>query len=290
MGRPGRRFLFFCAAAAVCAGAAAGCGGSRAAAPRPSAGDAPRIVSFLPSATETLFALGLGPCVVGRSRFCDFPPEAAPLPVVGDLFAADEDSLAALRPTHAVLGRADAPQAALLRALGCEVLEGRAETAADVLSFADRLGALFPDRTNGLALAGSAWRGAMENLARPEIPPRAGGAVRAERMLVVVSHAPGRFGAAFAAGAGTYFDELVRAAGFSNALAGARGYPPLEADRIAALAPDVLVDVHPDGDPPDGDAWSYLPGTRVETLRDTAALRPGPRLPAVLERFRAFAR
>ena len=82
------------------------------------AGDGPRIVSFLPSGTETLFALGLGDCVVGRSRFCDFPPEAKALPAVGDLFSADEDALAALRPTHAVLGRADAPQAALLRALG----------------------------------------------------------------------------------------------------------------------------------------------------------------------------
>ena len=103
--------------------------------------DAVRIVSFLPSATETLYALGLGSCVVGRSSFCDYPPEAAALPVVGDLFSANEGALAALRPTHAVLGRADAPQAPLLRARGCEIIEGRAETAADVLAFADEIGA-----------------------------------------------------------------------------------------------------------------------------------------------------
>ena len=283
--RPSRRFPWHaaaCAAAAFAAAAAAGCGSRREGAP---AGDAPRIVSFLPSGTETLFALGLGPFVVGRSRFCDCPADAAVLPVVGDLFAANEDALAALRPTHAVLGRADAPQAALLRALGCEVLEGRAETAADVLAFADALGNRFPERTNGLANAGTRWRAAMERLSRAEFAESAG------RALVVVSHAPGRFGAAFAAGAGTYLDELVRAAGFSNALAGVRGYPSLDPDRIAALAPDVLLDIHPDGDPPDGsDAWSYLRGTRVETVRDTAALRPGPRLPAVLERFRALSR
>jgi len=35
-----------------------------------------RIVSLLPSATETLFALGLGDDVVGVSHECDFPPEA----------------------------------------------------------------------------------------------------------------------------------------------------------------------------------------------------------------------
>lgn len=35
-----------------------------------------RIVSLLPSATETLFALGLGDEIVGVSHECDFPPEA----------------------------------------------------------------------------------------------------------------------------------------------------------------------------------------------------------------------
>ena len=57
---------------------------------------APRIVSFVPAATEMLFALGLGSNVVGRSRFCDWPPEAAGLPVAGDLLTLDERRVAAL--------------------------------------------------------------------------------------------------------------------------------------------------------------------------------------------------
>ena len=36
-----------------------------------------RIASLVPSATETLFALGLGPDVVGVTHECDYPPEAA---------------------------------------------------------------------------------------------------------------------------------------------------------------------------------------------------------------------
>jgi iron complex transport system substrate-binding protein len=35
-----------------------------------------RIVSLLPSATEILFAIGAGDCVVGVTHECDFPPEA----------------------------------------------------------------------------------------------------------------------------------------------------------------------------------------------------------------------
>ncbi len=41
-----------------------------------------RIVSLLPSATEIVFALGLGDELVGRTHECDHPPEVADVPVV----------------------------------------------------------------------------------------------------------------------------------------------------------------------------------------------------------------
>ncbi|HEY0832192.1 MAG TPA: cobalamin-binding protein [Candidatus Dormibacteraeota bacterium] len=41
-----------------------------------------RIVSLLPSATESLFALGLGDQLVAVTHECDYPPQAASLPVV----------------------------------------------------------------------------------------------------------------------------------------------------------------------------------------------------------------
>jgi iron complex transport system substrate-binding protein len=41
-----------------------------------------RIVSLVPSATEMLFALGLGPDVVGITHECDFPPAARELPKI----------------------------------------------------------------------------------------------------------------------------------------------------------------------------------------------------------------
>jgi iron complex transport system substrate-binding protein len=41
-----------------------------------------RIVSLVPSATETLFALGLGPDVIAVTHECDFPPAAQELPKI----------------------------------------------------------------------------------------------------------------------------------------------------------------------------------------------------------------
>lgn len=42
----------------------------------------PRIVSLLASATETVYALGMGCFLVGRSHECDYPPEVERLPVL----------------------------------------------------------------------------------------------------------------------------------------------------------------------------------------------------------------
>src|SRR4051812_27756524 len=39
-----------------------------------------RIASLVPSATEMLFALGLGESVVGVTHECDYPPATAALP------------------------------------------------------------------------------------------------------------------------------------------------------------------------------------------------------------------
>lgn len=41
-----------------------------------------RIASLLPTATELLYALGLGRCVTGRSEHCVYPPQALKKPVI----------------------------------------------------------------------------------------------------------------------------------------------------------------------------------------------------------------
>jgi len=57
-----------------------------------------RIVSLVPSWTETLFALGVGRTVVGVTRFCVEPPETAPIPKVGGTKNPDTKAIVELRP------------------------------------------------------------------------------------------------------------------------------------------------------------------------------------------------
>src|SRR2546423_2514235 len=68
------------------------------------AGEAPRIASLVPSLTELLFALMLGPYVVARTGFCVHPkPDVARVPKIGGTKDPDLARLAALAPTHLIV-------------------------------------------------------------------------------------------------------------------------------------------------------------------------------------------
>ncbi len=56
------------------------------------AADGQRIISTAPSITETLFAMGLGPRVVGDTIYCNFPEAAAKLPRIGTLLKPDPEA------------------------------------------------------------------------------------------------------------------------------------------------------------------------------------------------------
>ena len=70
----------------------------------PRAGSEPRIVSLVPSITELLFDLGLGPFVVGRTTFCVHPRAAVrSVPRVGGTKTVRLDRLREVGPTHVIV-------------------------------------------------------------------------------------------------------------------------------------------------------------------------------------------
>ena len=70
----------------------------------PRCGPAPRIVSLVPSITELLFDLGLGPFVAGRTTFCIHPrPAVESVPRVGGTKTVRIDRLRRLEPTHVIV-------------------------------------------------------------------------------------------------------------------------------------------------------------------------------------------
>ncbi|MGQ9692423.1 MAG: helical backbone metal receptor [Thermaceae bacterium] len=63
-----------------------------------------RVASLAPHATDTLFAIGLGGLLVGRSAFCHRPPQVLTLPVLGSYTRAREEMLKESDPDLILLG------------------------------------------------------------------------------------------------------------------------------------------------------------------------------------------
>jgi ABC-type Fe3+-hydroxamate transport system substrate-binding protein len=72
-----------------------------------------RIVSLVPSDTYSLFALGAGDRVVGRTAWCEAPAEAAGVPTVGGTKDVDVEAVLALEPDLVVANQEENARPAL---------------------------------------------------------------------------------------------------------------------------------------------------------------------------------
>lgn len=233
-----------------------------------------RVVCLVPSATELVFALGAGDLVVGVSAFDDYPPEVTRLPRIGGMINPSFEGVAALRPDAVVgvEGPTDLTALRRLRSLGVRVVVPRVESIAEVLAGVDLFGRLLHRAPEAAALR--------RRIERDLDAVRARVAGRARpKTLVVLGRRP-----LVVAGPGSWINEVVSLAGGANAVTAGGRYPTLPREALAALMPEVILDLtgHADGAPlRDELAGVDLPALRrgrVATLGDPMFLRPGPRV------------
>lgn len=95
---------------------------------------AQRIVSLSPATTELVWALGAGPQLVGRTRWCDYPEAARAVPDVGDGIPPNLEAVLAQRPDLVLLYRSgqNIDAARRLREAGIAVLQLDFNRLADV--------------------------------------------------------------------------------------------------------------------------------------------------------------
>lgn len=65
-----------------------------------------RVISLAPNLTEIVFAVGAGNRLVGRTSYCDFPPEAKTVAEVGDTLHPSLERVIALRPQVVLISTA----------------------------------------------------------------------------------------------------------------------------------------------------------------------------------------
>jgi len=127
-------------------------------------GPARRIVSLAPHATETLYAAGAGPYLVGAVDYSDYPLEARKLPRVGGYSKLDLEAIIRLKPDLLVAWGSGNPPAQLekLRSLGIPLFITQPNTMDDVALQLERFGKLAGTEVT----ANEAARAYRERLAR----------------------------------------------------------------------------------------------------------------------------
>jgi iron complex transport system substrate-binding protein len=238
-----------------------------------------RVVSLSPSTTEAVFALGAASKLVGRSRFCDHPPEALALPAVGGYADPSVEAIVALSPALVVGARGPAGPVLeqTLRAHSIETFFPETESIAQIEGMLTELG-----RRLGSESAAARLVARLEaQLAAVSAAVAGRPAVRA---IFLFDVAP-----IVAAGPGSFPDELLRRAGGENLIRRGGAYPTIGLEHLLALDPDVILD----GARVSHDAASILeplrtaPGWRdlramkegrIRSFQSASVLRPGPRI------------
>jgi iron complex transport system substrate-binding protein len=257
--------------------AAAGCRGRQT--PSSSKNSATRVVSLSPNTTETLFAVGAGNRVVGRSRFCDYPAEVTKIPSVGGYVDASLEAILALRPDLVVGARGPAGPALTekLSTLGIATFFPPTESMAEIDAMISELAVRVGAREEGTRV--------VERLrARRDAVAHAVATEARVRTLLVFSVSP-----IVAAGPQSFPNEMIALANGDNVVTTGGAYPTLGVERLLAVTPDVVINASMagatgatgDGIGRDDPGWRELAAVRegrVVAIRDEAVLRPGPRI------------
>lgn len=182
-----------------------------------------RVVSLVPSLTETLFDLGAGDAVVGITDFCIFPPHLD-LPRVGGTKNPRVEEIRALAPdlVHMNFEENLRRHAEAIEAFA-RVVVTEPKSVEDVIALIEKLGELHDRRERAKELAGEL---------REEVRtmPR-----RTFTFACPIWKNPWMW-----CGGDTYVSRLVEAAGGTNVLAPRHRYPQVELEEVIALRPDVV--------------------------------------------------
>ena len=240
-----------------------------------------RIVSLAPSVTETLFALGAGPSVVGVSDYCDYPPAVKSLPRVGSFLTPNLEAIIAARPTLVIgLGlSSDLRQIRALKSMGYPVLLVRDDSLEEIDASIEAVGARIGRESEARRLV------AQIHAQIASVEERLSN-VKSERALMLVGHQP-----IVAVGRGTYLDELLRIAHAENIAAPANEeWPHLSMEYIIAMRPQVILDGSMGNDPTSSSSfWDKYPSIpavrehRVFGYPESPILHSGPRVGDSLE-------
>ncbi len=250
-----------------------------------------RIVSAAPAVTEILFAIGAGDRVVAVTDQCSYPPAAARLPKIGGFWTPSTERALGARPDLVIGSRGNPPDfVAPLRKSGVPVVTVDPHTLGDIYETIMQIAELTGDKRAGERLV-SSMQARLKAVAERigEVP-----AQQRPTAFLVLQVAP-----PWTAGAGTFQDDAIVAAGGINIAHDMKGFGAYSIETLAAKDPRFLLLSTMDGDrtrmkkdvmaSPALRRLSAVESGRMVVLESDPLMRAGPRIVEAVEAMaRAF--
>jgi len=236
------------------------------------ANPAQRVVSMLPSLTESVCALGKCSALVGVDRFSNWPKSLDALPRLGGIADANIEGIVRLKPDLVLLEKSS-PLIARLQSLGLSVAAFNVQSMADVQRTLRRL-----DVVLGSTETGAVWDSIQLDIARANraLSP----SQKAARVYFEVNAAP------FAAGKTSFIGELLDRLGMQNIATEKMGaFPKINPEFVVQSKPDLIMST--EASPKQlaqRPGWKSIPaiqGNRVcffSAAQADVLVRPGPRM------------
>ena len=252
--------------------------------------DAPvtKIVALTAADCEILCALGCEDLLVGRGEYCDYPASVLDIPSVQSGYETNIEQIIALQPEVVLVNTMNQTieQAQMLEAAGIAVITSEATDIGGVYSAIEVIGKLTGKNDEAAALIAD-MQAAFAEVAKED-----------SGKTVYFEVSPLEWGL-WAAGKGTFMDEIANILGLTNIFADVEGWAEVSEEQVLARDPDVIVTTavyFGEGPTPVEEilgrpGWEDIKAVKNEAVYNADSdemTRPGPRLTDAAKNFAEF--
>ena len=195
-------------------------------------GPATKIVALTASDVEIIYALGAGDALVGRGEYCDYPAEVLEKPVVKSGAETNLEEILALEPDVVIMATMaqSKEQVEALEEAGVKVVVSDAQNLEGVYTAITLIGRIVGKDDEAAALV----KEMQDTFA--EVKAKAGDSEK----TIYFEVSPLEWGL-WAAGKGTFMDELASICGLTNAFADVEGWGAVSEEQVFEKDPDYIV-------------------------------------------------
>ncbi len=252
---------------------------------------AQRVISFSPSITEVLFAIGAGNQVAAVTDFCTYPEEALKKPKIGGMLNSSAESIIALKPDLLIFqpGKSNVKQ--LAKNINIKYIEASFQDLKSIYKSIQDIGNV----VGRVEEAQKLITDIKEKLASYQERLKT---MKPKSTLLILGDSQDPLRDLYAVGKKTFLDELLTLSGGENVLDKTLSqYPKISREFIISRSPEVVIIAGPNsevaekGFSSDLNAWRVLGSVRavqnknIHIISADYILIPGPRLVNIVDKF-----